>query len=116
VPPARRWIVPIDFHQLMSRSLIPEDYIDRVAGRFKILGEPVRLELLNQLNAEGEMTVSDLVEATDFQQANVSKHLRRMADEGIVSRRKDGVYVYYEIDDPTLSALCLLVCGRSQQA
>lgn len=100
----------------MSRSLIPEDYIDRVAGRFKILGEPVRLELLNQLNAEGEMTVSDLVEATDFQQANVSKHLRRMADEGIVSRRKDGVYVYYEIDDPTLSALCLLVCGRSQQA
>jgi ArsR family transcriptional regulator len=100
----------------MSRSLIPEDYIDRVAGRFKILGEPVRLELLNQLNAEGEMTVSDLVEATDFQQANVSKHLRRMADEGIVSRRKDGVYVYYDIDDPTLAALCLLVCGRSQEA
>jgi ArsR family transcriptional regulator len=100
----------------MSRSLIPDEYIDRVAGRFKILGEPVRLELLNRLSAEGEMTVSDLVEATDFQQANVSKHLRRMADEGIVSRRKDGVYVYYDIDDPTLVALCLLVCGRSQEA
>jgi ArsR family transcriptional regulator len=39
-----------------------------------------------------------------------------MADEGIVSRRKDGVYVYYDIDDPTLAALCLLVCGRSQEA
>jgi ArsR family transcriptional regulator len=100
----------------MSRSLIPDEYIDRVAGRFQILGEPVRLELLNRLSAEGEMTVSDLVEATDFQQANVSKHLRRMADEGIVSRRKDGVYVYYDIDDPTLAALCLLVCGRSQEA
>jgi ArsR family transcriptional regulator len=96
----------------MSPPLIPDEYVDRVAGRFQILSEPVRLELLNHLNARGEMTVSELVDATGFRQANVSKHLGRMADDGILTRRKEGVHVYYDLDDPTLSALCLLVCGH----
>ena len=43
---------------------------------------------------------------------NVSKHLRLLMDEGCVSRRKEGLYSFYRIADPTLSAMCLLVCGR----
>ena len=38
-----------------------------------------------------------------------------MADEGMVSRRKDGLYAYYRIEDPSLSGLCLLVCGQLEQ-
>ncbi len=96
----------------MADELVPESLLENAARRFKILSEPVRLELLNQLQTHGEMTVSELVEATDHQQANVSKHLGMMAREGLLSRRKDGLYVYYDISDPTLSALCMLVCGR----
>ena len=74
-----------------------------------MLGEPVRLELLNALHVHGKMAVGEVVEATGHRQANVSKHLGRMADEGLLARTREGVHVYYEIDDPTLSALCLLV-------
>ncbi|WP_022835547.1 ArsR/SmtB family transcription factor [Salisaeta longa] len=96
----------------MANTLIPADQIRLAARRFKILSEPVRLELLNQLQKKGEMTVSELVDATDHQQANVSKHLGLMAREGLLHRRKEGLYVHYSISDPTLSALCMLVCGR----
>jgi len=99
----------------MSHDLVPEEQIAKAARRFKILSEPVRLELLNQMQQHGEMTVSELVEATGHQQANVSKHLGLMAREGLLSRRKEGLYVHYQISDPTLSALCMLVCGRLQQ-
>lgn len=72
----------------------------------------MRLELLNALQAEGRLSVGELVEATGHRQANVSKHLGRMAEEGLLSRTRDGVRVYYAIDDPTLSALCLLVATQ----
>lgn len=99
----------------MSRKLIPKHLLDQVARRFKLLGEPVRLNLLNQLHVHGEMPVQALVEATGQQQANVSKHLGQLAEEGLVARRKEGLYVYYRIADPTLSALCMLVCGQLRQ-
>lgn len=99
----------------MEEQLVPKEHIEHAARRFKILSEPVRLELLNQMQKKGEMTVSELVEATGHRQANVSKHLGLMAQEGLLDRRKEGLYVFYQISDPTLSALCMLVCGRIRE-
>ncbi|PSQ97046.1 MAG: transcriptional regulator [Bacteroidetes bacterium SW_9_63_38] len=97
-------------------ALVPSDQIGAVARRFRLLGEPVRLRLLNVLAEHGEMTVGNLVEATGQQQANVSKHLGLMADEGVLTRRREGVYVYYSVSDPTLPALCLLVSTQLREA
>ena len=99
----------------MDRLLVPNELLEKAARRFKLLSEPVRLQLLNQLNAQGEMSVQALVEATGQQQANVSKHLGQLAREGMLARRREGLHVFYRIDDPTLSAMCLLVCGQLQQ-
>ncbi len=101
--------------EIMKKEMVPEVLMDRVARRFKLLSEPVRLDLLNQLQARGEMSVQELVEATGHMQANVSKHLGLMAREGLLARRKEGLNVYYSIADPTLSALCTLVCGQIRQ-
>ena len=64
---------------------------------------------------EGEMTVQELVDATGYNQPNVSKHLNLMAQEGILSRNKEGLFVYYAIQDTTIQGLCLLVSGRIRQ-
>jgi ArsR family transcriptional regulator len=58
------------------------------------------------------MNVQELVESTGQSQANVSKHLGLLVKDGVVRRRKDGLYAYFCIDDPSLSGLCLLVCGQ----
>lgn len=100
----------------MSQTLVPLEMLEQAARRFQLLGEPVRLEILNLLHVRGEMNVQEIVAATGQQQANVSKHLRLMADEGLVARRKEGLYAYYRIDDPSLSALCLLVCSQLREA
>jgi ArsR family transcriptional regulator len=99
----------------MEPTLVPQELFEKVARRFRILGEPVRLQLLNLLHANGEMNVQQLVEATGHLQANVSKHLRVMAEESLVMRRKDGLFVYYAISDQSISGLCLLVCGQLQR-
>ncbi len=83
--------------------------LELVAERFKTLAEPTRLRILNALR-EGEQTVGDLVEQTGGSQANVSKHLALLYRQGVVTRRKEGVFAYYTIRDPSLFQLCELVC------
>jgi DNA-binding transcriptional ArsR family regulator len=92
----------------------PPGALEQVAARFKLLSEPMRLRLLNEL-CGGEKTVSELVGATGGGQANVSKHLGLLADGGMVGRRKEGLNVIYSVTDESVFELCDLVCGRLQQ-
>ncbi|MCU0620939.1 MAG: metalloregulator ArsR/SmtB family transcription factor [Gemmatimonadales bacterium] len=81
-----------------------------VAERFRALGEPMRLRLLNALK-DGERSVGELVDEIDAGQANVSKHLQLLHQMGFVQRRKEGTTAYYRIADPNVFKLCELVCG-----
>src|SRR5215469_3078637 len=98
---------------IVSKEM-PPAALELVAARFRMLAEPMRLRLLNELR-ERELTVTGLVEATGAGQANVSKHLSLLADAGMVGRRKEGLNVFYFIADRSLFELCDLVCGRLQK-
>jgi DNA-binding transcriptional ArsR family regulator len=93
---------------------LPGDLVELIARRFRVIGEPMRIRLLDRLR-EGEATVSDLAEALDASQQNISKHLSVLADAGIVGRRKAGNHVHYRIVDDGVFALCDLVCGSVQE-
>jgi DNA-binding transcriptional ArsR family regulator len=84
--------------------------IERIAERFRVLGEPMRIALLEALR-EGEATVTDLQEATGASQQNVSKHLGVLLRAGIVDRRRKGNFAVYSIADPAVFSLCEQVCG-----
>lgn len=86
------------------------DAVELVAARFRILGEPIRIQILQALQA-GERNVSELVEDVGSTQPNISKHLRILQDARFVARRQDGNNVYYSIADPTVFDLCDAVCG-----
>jgi len=82
--------------------------LGRVALYFKLLGEPMRLKIL-QAVCRAPRTVTDIVVATGATQANVSKHLALLAAAGILTRKKDGQCVYYGMKDPLTLKLCELV-------
>lgn len=93
-----------------QKAPLPREALELIAQRFKALADPTRLALLQSL-FEGEKTVQELCELTGTGQANASKHLSVLAEQGLVARRKDGLFARYRIDDPTVRALCDLVCG-----
>lgn len=89
---------------------LPAPLIERIAERFRVLGEPMRIALLEALR-DGEATVTDLQEATGASQQNVSKHLGVLLRVGIVDRRRKGNFAVYSIADPAVFSLCEEVCG-----
>lgn len=95
----------------MGQLKLTPDLMEIIAGRFKALGEPARLQILNAMR-DGELTVTDLVEATELGQANISKHLGLLHQLGFVTRRKEGLYVYYGLADRDVFKLCDIMCGK----
>lgn len=88
--------------------------LDVVARRFRTLGEPYRLRILQELEA-GEKSVGELVVALDGNQPNVSKHLQILSDAGLISRRREGTCIFYAISDPMVFKLCALVCSSEAE-
>jgi DNA-binding transcriptional ArsR family regulator len=93
---------------------LPDPIIDLVARRFRVLGEPIRIRLLERLR-EGEATVGELVAFTGTTQQNVSKHLGVLLQSGVVARRKEGTASYYSIVDETVFRMCEDVCGSLER-
>jgi DNA-binding transcriptional ArsR family regulator len=89
---------------------LPEPLVDLIARRFRVLGEPTRIRLLDLLR-EHDATVTELHEALGASQQNVSKHLGVLLQAGIVRRTKEGTSARYAIADDGVFALCEHVCG-----
>jgi DNA-binding transcriptional ArsR family regulator len=89
---------------------LPDALVELIAHRFRMLGEPTRIRLLDSLR-QGPATVSELQAATGASQQNVSKHLGMLLEAGMVRRTRDGNRAHYSIADESLFDLCDQVCG-----
>ena len=92
-------------------ATLSAETIELVAERFRALGEPARLRIMNALRG-GERSVGELVDATSLGAANLSKHLQVLYVSGFVTRRKEGLYVYYALAGDDVFRLCDVMCGR----
>jgi DNA-binding transcriptional ArsR family regulator len=80
-----------------------------MAVRFRALGEPTRLKILERL-FRSPASVGEILESVGATQANVSKHLSVLRSGGLVRRRKEKNRAVYWIADPSLERLCAVVC------
>ncbi|MBF8289264.1 MAG: transcriptional regulator, ArsR family [Chloroflexi bacterium] len=91
--------------------------MERAARVIRVLGHPLRLRLLEALEA-GERNVTDLVAASGASQALVSQHLASLRAEGVVGFRRDGPRVYYRITEPKVHRIldCIRDCDMPELA
>jgi DNA-binding transcriptional ArsR family regulator len=93
-----------------AKPTLSREALEILARRFRALGDATRLALLQAL-FDHERTVQELCALTETSQANASKHLALLKEQGLVARRRDGLFTRYRIADATLERLCRLVCG-----
>lgn len=91
-------------------SPLPDPLIELIAQRLRVIGEPMRIKLLDALR-DGPMTVGELVDYVGSSQQNVSKHLSVLHQAGIIARLKERNFVRYSVADESVYELCEQVCG-----
>jgi DNA-binding transcriptional ArsR family regulator len=79
------------------------DAVRQAATMLKCIGHPIRLQIIELLDRTGEQNVTTIYETLEIEQAVASQHLNLMRDKGILASRREGVNVYYSINDPRVA-------------
>ena len=105
-------MIAIDPHPAcQTMESLPPEALTKVASYFQALSEPSRLQILNLLRRQ-ERSVGELAQLCGYSSANVSRHLSLLMQHGLVVRESRGNSAIYSIADPSVYALCDLVCGN----
>jgi DNA-binding transcriptional ArsR family regulator len=78
------------------------------AGICHTLANPKRLEIIDKLRNQ-ELSVTELAEALEIGQANLSQHLSLMRQRGIVTTRREGSNIFYKLSNPKIIKACDLM-------
>ncbi|MCL4185339.1 MAG: winged helix-turn-helix domain-containing protein [Burkholderiaceae bacterium] len=81
---------------------------EAVARYFALLSEPMRVRILHAICCR-EKTVSEIVAETGATQTNISRHLNTMYRTGVLTRRKEGSFIFYGVHDGLLTEICRTV-------
>jgi ArsR family transcriptional regulator len=83
------------------------DHLGRIEDVFKALADATRLRILRLLMA-GEICVCNIHEALRIPQAKASRHLAYLRRVGLVTTRREGLWIYYSLaasHDPIVAAI-----------
>jgi ArsR family transcriptional regulator len=82
-----------------KKKPVEKNWLPQMASLLKACADQTRLRLLNLLAAEGEVCVCHLVDVLGTNQPKVSRHLAYLKRAGLVSDRKDSLWVYYRLSE-----------------
>ena len=99
----------MDDHRLFKEAI--NEQFARIA---KALANPHRFELIDLL-AQGERSVEELANEAALSIASASHHLQALRSAHLVTTRKEGLYVYYRLADPTVFRLVQMIREIAEQ-
>lgn len=98
----------------MSSGNFKHDLFNQFARVAKAMGNGYRLELLEFL-AQGERSVEALAQVAGLTVANTSQHLQQLRQAGLVSCRKEGLKVFYELSGDDVIGLLNALGGVAER-
>jgi ArsR family transcriptional regulator len=99
-PPGEPCCVPV------ARPAIGPDEAERIARLAKVLGDPIRLQLVDVLRSHaGKVCVCELTPLFDVGQPTVSHHLKVLREAGVVDYERRGLWAYYYVVPDSLKEL-----------
>jgi DNA-binding transcriptional ArsR family regulator len=84
---------------------LPDLLVELIAHRFRALGQPLRIHLIDLLQRDGEASVQAVADGLSTTQQNASRHLGVLAQAGLVTRRQDGRVAWYRLAHDDVFAL-----------
>ena len=92
-------------------SVESDEVFELAAEVFRVMSAPMRLKIISCL-CNGERNVTQLLEAIETTQPNMSQHLNTLYQAGVIGRRREGVQIFYRIINDRVVTLCRAVCTQ----
>ncbi|PHD55749.1 transcriptional regulator [Bacillus toyonensis] len=88
-----------------------QNELDRIAEVLRVLGHPVRLQIVHQLIKTTSLNVSELQQYLSIPQSTVSQHLGRLKIHKVVVYERKGLEVFYRVDDEKVKQMLKILIG-----
>ncbi|MED3038023.1 transcriptional regulator [Bacillus thuringiensis] len=85
--------------------------LERCAEVLRVLGHPVRLQIVHQLIKKTSLNVSELQQYLSIPQSTVSQHLGRLKIHKVVAYERKGLEVFYRVDDEKVKQILKILLG-----
>ncbi len=95
-------------------SPVDDELYESVIRLFSLLAHPARLRILDLLR-RGEACVCHLQAALGVSQPYISQQLRVLREAGLISHRREGLYIYYRLTDPQVEHLLTEALGPVEE-
>lgn len=96
----------------VAPTRLDSEKIGKMANVLKTIAHPLRLSVIEVLDSNGPMTVTELINQLQVEQSLLSHHLTKMKDRGILTAERQGKNIRYELAEEALTRVfdCLGNC------
>lgn len=98
----------------MVANLLEIDKLELAASKLRAMAHPMRIAILELLNQQKKMSVTDIYRNLNIEQASASHHLNILKNKGILVSQRDGKKIYYSLKSDVLSEIiqCINRCNE----
>ncbi|MBM3405372.1 MAG: winged helix-turn-helix transcriptional regulator [Bacteroidetes bacterium] len=89
----------------MKSSFIDPSKLEVAAGKLKAISHPMRIAMIELLNQNKKLTVTEIYQRLKIEQASASHHLNILKNKGLVVSKRDGKKIYYSLKGKSLNGL-----------
>ena len=93
----------------MSKINLDIAKLENAASKLRAMAHPMRIAIIDMLNEVEMMSVTEIYERLEIEQASASHHLNILKNKGVLVSKRDGKKIFYALKSKTINQIeCLL--------
>ncbi len=98
----------------MSKINLDIAKLENAASKLRAMAHPMRIAIIDMLNEVEMMSVTEIYERLEIEQASASHHLNILKNKGVLVSKRDGKKIFYALKSKTINQIigCLNICSE----
>ena len=98
----------------MSNVDINIGKLEMAAGKLRAISHPMRIAIIDLLAGGNKLSVTEIYESLDIEQATASHHLNILKNKGVLISKREGKNIYYQLQNAALTDIiaCINKCNE----
>ncbi|MFU8843794.1 MAG: ArsR/SmtB family transcription factor [Bacteroidales bacterium] len=98
----------------MTKLVLDITKLEMAASKLRAIAHPMRIAIIDLLNEKRKLSVTEIYEYLDIEQASASHHLNILKNKGVLVSKREGKKIFYALKNVTLTEIieCINRCNE----
>lgn len=98
----------------MGNLVIDITKLEMAASKLRAIAHPMRIAIIDLLNTSPKLSVTEIYEKLNIEQASASHHLNILKNKGVLISKREGKKIFYSLKSVSLTEIveCINRCNE----